>query len=65
VEIDLDADDPPDVLESENLDIGAYVVEQLALEIDPFPRKPGVEFEAPEGPAISSPFDALRALKRD
>jgi hypothetical protein len=65
VEIDPEAEDPPDVLEGETIDVGAYVVEHLALEIDPFPRKPGVEFEAPEGPAVASPFDVLRALKRD
>jgi hypothetical protein len=65
VEFDSEADDPPDLLESENLDVGFYVVEHLALEIDPFPRKPGVEFEAPAEPAASSPFDVLRQLKRD
>jgi hypothetical protein len=65
VAIDEDAEDPPDLLESENLDVGFYVVEHLALEIDPFPRKPGVEFEQPEGPKPSSPFDVLRGLKSD
>ncbi|HEX4197157.1 MAG TPA: YceD family protein [Caulobacteraceae bacterium] len=65
VEIDPRAEDPPDVLESETIDAGGYVIEHLALEIDPFPRKPGVAFEAPEGPSIASPFDVLRALKRD
>ncbi len=65
VEFDSEADDPPDLLESETLDVGAYVVEHLALEIDPFPRKPGIEFEAPDEPAPPSPFDVLRALKRD
>jgi hypothetical protein len=65
VEIDLDAEDPPDVLEGEDLDVGFYVVEHLALEIDPFPRKPGIAFEAPPGPAASSPFDVLRRLKGD
>jgi hypothetical protein len=65
VEFDSEADDPPDLLESESLDLGAYVIEHLALEIDPFPRKPGVEFEPPDEPAPPSPFDVLRALKRD
>ncbi|HZC17037.1 MAG TPA: YceD family protein [Caulobacteraceae bacterium] len=65
VEIDAEAEDPPDVLESESIDVGAYVIEHLALEIDPFPRKPGVTFEAPDAPTTPSPFDALRALKRD
>ena len=65
VAIDEDSEDPPDLMENENLDVGFYVVEHLALEIDPFPRKPGVEFEQPEGPKPSSPFDVLRGLKRD
>ena len=65
VEFDSEAEDPPDLLAGESLDVGAYVVEHLALEIDPFPRKPGVEFEAPDEPAPPSPFDVLRALKRD
>ena len=65
VVIDPAADDPPDVLEAETIDLGGYLVEHLALEIDPFPRKPGVAFEAPDEPAPSSPFDVLRGLKRE
>ena len=61
--VDPDADDPPDVAESDTVDLAAYVIEHLALEIDPFPRKPGVEFEPPAGPAERSPFDVLRRLK--
>ena len=61
--IDLEADDPPDVLDGEIIDLGAYVVEHLALEIDPFPRRPGAVFEAPAPLPESSPFAALKALK--
>jgi uncharacterized metal-binding protein YceD (DUF177 family) len=61
--IEPDAEDPPDVLESDVIDLAGYVVEHLALEIDPFPRKPGAVFELPPQPPESSPFDALRALK--
>ena len=63
--IDLEADDPPDVLEDDVIDLGAYVVEHLALEIDPFPRKPDAVFEPPEAPAELSPFAVLRGLKPD
>ena len=63
VEVDLDADDPPDVLETDTIDLGAYVVEHLGLELDPFPRKPGAVFEPPEEPTVISPFAALRDLK--
>lgn len=64
-ELDLDpeADDPPDVLEGDRVDLGAYVVEDLSLAIDPFPRKPGVEFAAPEDKAELSPFAVLAKLK--
>jgi hypothetical protein len=65
VTIDLDADDPPDVAEGDLINLGAYVVEHLALEIDPFPRRPDAVFEAPEPDPEASPFAVLRALKRD
>ena len=63
VSIEPDAEDPPDILESDELDVGAYLVEHLALEIDPFPRKPGVEFEAPAPESPASPFAVLQQLK--
>lgn len=63
IEIDLDADDPPDVLEGEAVDLGAYLVEHLALELDPFPRKPGAVFEPPPPENPESPFAVLRRLK--
>ena len=63
VVIDLEADDPPDVLESDLIDLGAYVVEHLALEIDPFPRKPDATFEPPEPTVETSPFAVLRGLR--
>ena len=61
--VDPDADDPPDILETGSLDLAAYVVEHVALEIDPFPRKPGAAFEPPNQAPEPSPFEALRALK--
>jgi uncharacterized metal-binding protein YceD (DUF177 family) len=63
ISVDPDAEDPPDVLESDEIDLAAYVVEHLALEIDPFPRKPGVEFEPPTDNPDLSPFAVLRRLK--
>jgi len=63
VVVDLEAEDPPDVLESDVIDLGAYVVEHLSLEIDPFPRKPGAAFTAPEPEPDVSPFAVLKGLK--
>ena len=65
-------DDEVDILgeiEGDTVDIGEIVVQQLALELDPFPRAEGVEpdwqDEAPEGEvsAEQSPFAALQKLK--
>jgi uncharacterized metal-binding protein YceD (DUF177 family) len=61
--IDLEDDDAPDVIEDGRIDLGQYAVEQLSLSLDPFPRKPRVEFEQPEQPAETSPFAALKAFK--
>jgi uncharacterized metal-binding protein YceD (DUF177 family) len=63
LELDPDAADPPDVLEGDAIDLAAYVVEHLTLEIDPFPRKPGAEFEFSPPAEPESPFAALKKLK--
>jgi uncharacterized metal-binding protein YceD (DUF177 family) len=63
IDYDPDAPDPPDVLEDDTLDLAAYVVEHLALEIDPFARKPGVAFDYTAEPEPESPFAVLRKLK--
>lgn len=65
VEMDLDAPDPPDVLSSDDIDLAGYLVEYLALEIDPFPRKPGVEFDYKPDTVEDSPFAVLKRLKDD
>lgn len=62
IEVTLD-DDAPDVIEDGRIDLGQYAVEQLALTLDPFPRKPGAEFVQPEEPAEISPFAVLKAFK--
>jgi len=63
VELELDAPDPPDVLEADAIDLSAYVVEHLALEIDPFARKPGAEFTYEPPTQEESPFAVLKGLK--
>ncbi len=64
IELDLEGDDPPDVLEGEDIDLAGYVVEHLSLALDPFPRKPGAEFIAPKEDGDLSPFAVLRMLKK-
>jgi len=63
-EIDLELDDDsPDQIEGGSLDLGQYAVEQLALSLDPFPRKPGAVFEQPKEPGEISPFAVLKSLQ--
>ena len=62
VAIDPEAEDPPDLLDEDVIDLGAYVVEHLAVEIDPFPRKPGAVFEPPPPEEPPSPFAVLKGL---
>jgi Large ribosomal RNA subunit accumulation protein YceD len=63
IDIDPEAPDPPDELASDEIDVTGYVLEHLALELDPFPRKPGASFEYQPATAETSPFAALAALK--
>jgi len=62
IEVSID-DEGPDLIEDGRIDLGLYAVEQLALTLDPFPRKPGAEFVQPEEPAEISPFAVLKAFK--
>lgn len=61
--IDLEGDDPPDVATDGRIDLGQYAVEQLALALDPFPRKPGANFTPSQDTEERSPFAVLRQLK--
>ncbi|WP_269582747.1 YceD family protein [Roseibium sp. Sym1] len=71
IEIDLETLDPPDVILDGVLDLGAVICEELALSLDPFPRKPGAEFDGGDGEDLEaeeeeekpSAFAALQALK--
>jgi uncharacterized metal-binding protein YceD (DUF177 family) len=59
-------DEPPEPLMNGMLDLGALATEFLILGIDPYPRKPGVQF-APLKPddAGEQPFAALQTLKKN
>jgi uncharacterized metal-binding protein YceD (DUF177 family) len=57
--------EPPEPLESGMVDLGAVATEFLMLGLDPYPRKPGVEFSRPEDEdKRASPFAALASLKK-
>ena len=65
--VDPEADDPPEVLPAEGLDLGELVVQELAVALDPYPRAPGAEvpaeFQPSEVEKARGPFAALEALK--
>lgn len=71
-EIDLDASvlDLPDPIEGGVIDLGAIACEYFMLGVDPYPRKPGAEFDAEalgvgDGREKLSPFAALARLKKE
>lgn len=66
--LDPEADDPPDPIIGGVIDIGAVVVEELALGLDPYPRRQGADIPeryrlVEEEVAKGSPFAALARLK--
>jgi hypothetical protein len=63
VEIDL-AHEGPDEIVDGRIDLGALAAEFLAIGLDPYPRKPGVDFQFDAGDGEESPFAKLAALKR-
>ena len=64
--VSLQAEDPPEALRDGQLDLAAVALEFLILGIDPYPRKPGVQFDAPASinDPKAHPFAALGALKK-
>lgn len=66
--IDPDGPDLPESFAGDAIDVGAVVAEIVAMSLDPYPRKPGVEFEGhAESVAADdkkpSPFAVLQNLK--
>jgi len=60
--------EPPEPMIDGCFDLGEAVAEQLSLEINPFPRRPGVEFEGlgddgDDDDGRDSPFTVLRDLE--
>ena len=58
-------DDVPEEITSSRYDLAAPLLEEFSLALDPYPRAPGVAFEAPKDEAApESPFAVLKALKK-
>ena len=59
-----DPDALPEPILDGGIDFGHIAYDTLALELDPYPRKPGVAFEAPPEPeGFGNPFAVLKGLK--
>ena len=54
--------DSPDPIVNGMIDLGSLVAEFLALSLDPYPRKPGVEFKFELDTEEEHPFAALKKL---
>jgi hypothetical protein len=64
-EIEVPAEDVPEVLVGGVIDLGAIATEFLILGLDPYPRKPDAIFQASAvGDDAAHPFAALAVLKR-
>ncbi|MCU0885382.1 MAG: DUF177 domain-containing protein [Beijerinckiaceae bacterium] len=59
-----DPDALPEPITDGGIDFGHIAYDTLALELDPYPRKSGVVFEAPAEPeGFGNPFAVLKGLK--
>jgi uncharacterized metal-binding protein YceD (DUF177 family) len=62
---DYDPDSPDQIpYPAGVIDIGEAAIEQLALALDPYPRRPGLGEPAEEVPETPNKFAALAALRR-
>jgi uncharacterized metal-binding protein YceD (DUF177 family) len=61
--VDPEGEDPAEPLDRD-IDLGEILVEELSLNLDPYPRKPGIEFHSDEaGAPRETPFATLAKLK--
>jgi len=64
-EIGPDEEEPTEPLTGGKIDLGALAIEFLLLGVNPYPRKPGVEFAPPKvEEGGDKPFAALATLKK-
>ncbi len=63
---DLGLDEEDEIpYQGDAIDLGEAAAQQLALALDPFPRKPGAELEIPKESTLQNPFAALAQLKKN
>jgi uncharacterized metal-binding protein YceD (DUF177 family) len=64
--LDEALEEGPEEVDSLHIDLGAPILEEFALSLDPYPRRPGVEFapQSPDSDRPESPFAVLKSLKQ-
>ena len=63
--LDGEEEEGPEEIESLHIDLATPVLEEFVLSLDPYPRRPGVEFAAKglDSTPPESPFAVLKTLK--
>jgi hypothetical protein len=62
--LDPEGEDAPELFEGDTIDVGQLAEEFFALQVDPYPRKPGAELARPAEGDTDGPLGAkLRSLK--
>jgi len=66
VVLDGDLEEGPEEIDSLHIDLATPVLEEFALSLDPYPRRPGVEFapKSRDSAPRESPFAVLKDLKQ-
>jgi uncharacterized metal-binding protein YceD (DUF177 family) len=71
LEFNVDDADPPEPLTEDRIDLGELVVQHLAIALDPYPQKSGVQapdwcdgVDTMENTGVDSPFSVLASLKK-
>lgn len=62
-EVDLTVGDAEPLPADGRLDVGEITAQQLSLALDPFPRKPGVQWEETPAPEDVKPGDRVQPFK--
>jgi uncharacterized metal-binding protein YceD (DUF177 family) len=65
VVLDTDQEEGPEEIDSLHFDLAGPVLEEFVLSLEPYPRRPGVEFapESPDSVPPESPFAVLKGLR--
>jgi uncharacterized metal-binding protein YceD (DUF177 family) len=65
VVLDSDPEEGPEEIQSLHYDLAVPVLEEYVLSLEPYPRRPGVEFAPKPDPEVppESPFAVLKGLK--